>query len=134
MDLINQLIFVGALLIVLSVLAGMVSSRLGAPLLLVFLVLGMLAGEDGILGIQFGDYRSTFAVGSIGSAASTGSALSAQSRWSLLSYRSYATQMAARGAGRIPVAPAIFVALGLSGLAAYLRERRRARETSHLRP
>jgi cell volume regulation protein A len=65
MDLINQLIFVGALLIVLSVLAGMVSSRLGAPLLLVFLVLGMLAGEDGILGIQFGDYRSTFAVGSI---------------------------------------------------------------------
>jgi cell volume regulation protein A len=65
MDLINQLIFVGALLIVLSVLAGMVSSRLGAPLLLVFLVLGMLAGEDGILGIHFGDYRSTFAVGSV---------------------------------------------------------------------
>jgi cell volume regulation protein A len=65
MDLINQLIFVGALLIVLSVLAGMVSSRLGAPLLLVFLVLGMLAGEDGILGIHFSDYRSTFAVGSI---------------------------------------------------------------------
>jgi cell volume regulation protein A len=65
MDLINQFIFVGALLIMLSVLAGMVSSRLGAPLLLVFLVLGMLAGEDGILGIQFSDYRSTFAVGSI---------------------------------------------------------------------
>ncbi|HVY97911.1 MAG TPA: potassium/proton antiporter [Dongiaceae bacterium] len=65
MDLINQLIFIGALLIVLSVLAGMVSSRLGAPLLLVFLILGMLAGEDGILGIHFSDYRSTFAVGSI---------------------------------------------------------------------
>jgi cell volume regulation protein A len=65
MDLINQLIFVGALLIVLSVLAGMVSSRLGAPLLLIFLVLGMLAGEDGILGIHFSDYRSTFAVGSV---------------------------------------------------------------------
>jgi potassium/hydrogen antiporter len=65
MDLINQLILVGALLIVLSVLAGMVSSRLGAPLLLVFLVLGMLAGEDGILGLHFSDYRSTFAVGSV---------------------------------------------------------------------
>jgi cell volume regulation protein A len=50
---------------VLSVLAGMVSSRLGAPLLLVFLVLGMLAGEDGLIGIHFSDYRSTFAVGSV---------------------------------------------------------------------
>ena len=65
MDLINQLILIGALLIVLSVLLGMVSSRLGAPLLLVFLILGMLAGEDGVLGLEFSDYRSTFAVGSV---------------------------------------------------------------------
>ncbi|HEY4162038.1 MAG TPA: potassium/proton antiporter [Dongiaceae bacterium] len=65
MDLVNQFIFIGALLIVLSVLAGMVSSRLGAPLLLVFLLLGMLAGEDGLLRIHFSDYRSTFAVGSV---------------------------------------------------------------------
>jgi cell volume regulation protein A len=65
MDLVNQFIFIGALLILLSILAGMVSSRLGAPLLLVFLLLGMAAGEDGVLGIPFADYRSTFAVGSI---------------------------------------------------------------------
>ena len=65
MDLVNQFIFIGALLILLSILAGMVSSRLGAPLLLVFLLLGMLAGEDGIFHISFSDYRSTFAVGSI---------------------------------------------------------------------
>jgi cell volume regulation protein A len=65
MELVNQFIFIGALLILLSILAGMVSSRLGAPLLLVFLLLGMLAGEDGVLGIAFSDYRSTFAVGSI---------------------------------------------------------------------
>jgi cell volume regulation protein A len=65
MDLVNKFIFIGALLIFLSVLAGKVSSRLGAPLLLVFLLLGMLAGEDGILGIRFTDYRSTFAVGSV---------------------------------------------------------------------
>ncbi|MDQ7250679.1 potassium/proton antiporter [Dongia sedimenti] len=65
MDLVNQFIFIGALLILLSILAGMVSSRLGAPLLLVFLLLGMLAGEDGIFHIHFNDYRSTFAVGSI---------------------------------------------------------------------
>src|SRR5262249_35493557 len=38
---------------------------LGAPLLLVFLILGMLAGEDGLLGLEFSDYRSTFAVGSV---------------------------------------------------------------------
>ncbi|HVO03733.1 MAG TPA: potassium/proton antiporter [Candidatus Cybelea sp.] len=63
-SLINGVIFIGALLIALSVVAGMFSSRLGAPLLLVFLLLGMLAGEDG-LGIRFDDYNATFAVGSI---------------------------------------------------------------------
>ena len=64
MELVNQLIFVGALLIVISVVAGMYSSRLGAPILLVFLLLGMAAGEDGF-GIAFSDYTSTFAVGSV---------------------------------------------------------------------
>jgi len=62
--LINGFILVGGLLIVLSVIAGMFSARLGAPILLVFLVLGMLAGENG-LGIEFSDYRATFAVGSV---------------------------------------------------------------------
>src|SRR3954447_21242588 len=64
MELVNQFIFIGALLIVISVVAGMYSARLGAPILLVFLLLGMLAGEDGF-GIEFSDYTSTFAVGSI---------------------------------------------------------------------
>jgi cell volume regulation protein A len=61
----NEFILIGALLILVSILAGMLSSRLGAPLLLVFLLLGMLAGEDGILGIKFSDYHLTFTVGSI---------------------------------------------------------------------
>ncbi len=65
MALINQLIFLGALLALISILLGQLSSRLGAPLLLVFLVLGMLAGEDGPLGIAFQSYQTTFAVGSI---------------------------------------------------------------------
>ncbi|WP_374656419.1 potassium/proton antiporter [Dongia sp.] len=65
MALINQLIFLGALLALISILLGQISSRLGAPLLLVFLVLGMLAGEDGPLGLQFQSYEATFAVGSI---------------------------------------------------------------------
>ncbi|MBI2254581.1 MAG: potassium/proton antiporter [Proteobacteria bacterium] len=65
MALINQLIFLGALLALISILLGQLSSRLGAPLLLVFLVLGMLAGEDGVLGIAFQNYQTTFAVGSV---------------------------------------------------------------------
>ncbi len=69
MELINQVIFqvifVGALLVAVSILLGMVSSRVGAPLLLVFLGLGMLAGEDGPGGITFNDFRTTYLAGSI---------------------------------------------------------------------
>ena len=45
MELAHELILVGAGLGVLSILAGLASRRLGAPVLLVFLVLGMLAGR-----------------------------------------------------------------------------------------
>lgn len=65
MEFINQIIFLGAVLAVISILLGQLSSRLGAPLLLVFLLLGMLAGEDGLLGLPFDSYRATYAVGSI---------------------------------------------------------------------
>ena len=59
----NQLIFIGALLFVAAVLLNAWAYRVGAPLLLVFLVLGMLAGEDGPGGIRFDDYRATYIVG-----------------------------------------------------------------------
>ena len=59
------MILVGAALGVLSVLAGLLSRRLGAPVLLVFLVLGMLAGEDGPGGIQYDDFASAYLVGSV---------------------------------------------------------------------
>ena len=65
MDFINQIILLGAILAVISILLGQLSSRLGAPLLLVFLILGMLAGEDGLLGIPFDSFNATYAVGSI---------------------------------------------------------------------
>ena len=51
----TTVILIGAGLVILSILAGLISTRFGAPLLLVFLVLGMLAGEDGPGGIQFED-------------------------------------------------------------------------------
>lgn len=62
---IDHTIFIGAALVLVSIIAGMFSSRLGAPLLLVFLGLGMLAGEDGPLGIPFDDFRLTYLVGSM---------------------------------------------------------------------
>ena len=65
MDVAHHLILVGAGLVVLSIFAGLVSSRVGAPLLLVFLGLGMLAGEDGPGGIRFGDFQAAYLAGSL---------------------------------------------------------------------
>jgi cell volume regulation protein A len=65
MEAINHTILLGGFLIVASILAGMFSSRLGAPLLLVFLGLGMLAGEDGPGRIAFNDFALTYLVGSV---------------------------------------------------------------------
>jgi cell volume regulation protein A len=65
MELAHHLILVGAGLVVLSIFAGLVSSRVGAPLLLVFLGLGMLAGEDGPLGMRFGDFDTAYLAGSL---------------------------------------------------------------------
>ena len=65
MEAANAMILVGASLGVLSVLAGLLSRRLGAPVLLVFLILGMLAGQDGPGGIAYGDFSSAYLVGSL---------------------------------------------------------------------
>lgn len=60
----NILILVGAALAVLGVFSSLVASRVGAPLLLVFLLVGILAGEQGPGGIQFDDFYATYIVGS----------------------------------------------------------------------
>jgi cell volume regulation protein A len=60
MDFSNQIILLGALLILTSILASAFSARFGAPILLVFLVLGMLAGEDGPGGIEFNDFQIAY--------------------------------------------------------------------------
>jgi cell volume regulation protein A len=61
----NAAIFAGALLLVLSIVASDVSSRLGAPILFVFIVLGMLAGEDGPGGIQYDDFETSYVIGTL---------------------------------------------------------------------
>lgn len=65
MELWNTAILVGALLLVVSIVASDFSSRLGAPLLLVFIFLGMLAGEDGPGGIPFDDFRASYVTGTL---------------------------------------------------------------------
>ena len=65
MDYINTLFLIGAVLLCFSVLASSLSSRLGIPLLLIFLIIGMLAGVDGIGRIQFEDANTAFLIGSL---------------------------------------------------------------------
>lgn len=63
MDSINTLFLFSGSLIALSILASRLSSLFGLPLLVIFLGLGMLAGEDGLLGIDFDDYSLAFIIG-----------------------------------------------------------------------
>ncbi|ABM61358.1 potassium/proton antiporter [Halorhodospira halophila] len=65
MDLTNQLILFGAALLLVSVLASVVSDRVGAPMLLVFLGIGMLLGEEGLFGIDFDDIQAAHLIGSL---------------------------------------------------------------------
>jgi cell volume regulation protein A len=61
----NQLILLGAFLLLLSIFVGLVSSRIGAPLLLAFLALGIFFGEEGPGGIFFDNYFAAYTIGSI---------------------------------------------------------------------
>ncbi len=61
----NAVLLFGATLVLAGILSSLVAKRFGAPLLLIFRVSGMLAGEDGPGGIKFDDYQMTFLVGSL---------------------------------------------------------------------
>lgn len=62
---INHLFLIGAFLVAVSVLLSAVSSRVGIPILLVFLGVGILAGEDGPGGIHFNDYSVAYLVSNL---------------------------------------------------------------------
>ncbi len=57
------LLTISGLLMVISVLFSRASERFGVPVLLVFLVIGIAAGSEGIGGLPFEDYAFTFRVG-----------------------------------------------------------------------
>lgn len=52
---IENIVLIGSLLLFISIVAGKTSYKFGVPTLLLFLAIGMLAGSDGIGGINFDD-------------------------------------------------------------------------------
>ncbi|MFZ0176705.1 MAG: potassium/proton antiporter [Pseudolabrys sp.] len=65
LDSVSLAILLGSLLVLAGILSSLIALRFGAPLLLVFLLLGMLAGEGGPGGIKFDDVGAAYTVGSI---------------------------------------------------------------------
>ncbi len=60
---VEPLLLTGAVLVLAGILASKTASRLGIPALLLFLVLGMAAGSDGLGGLQFDDAELAQAIG-----------------------------------------------------------------------
>src|SRR5262245_58274583 len=65
LDSVNIVILLGAILVLAGIMSSLIALRFGAPLLLAFLIVGMLAGEAGPGGIKFDDVRTAYIVGSI---------------------------------------------------------------------
>jgi cell volume regulation protein A len=65
LDSVSLAILLGAVLVMAGILSSLLALRFGAPLLLVFLLIGMLAGDSGPGQLRFDDVRSTYLVGSV---------------------------------------------------------------------
>jgi cell volume regulation protein A len=65
LDSVSIAIFLGAVLVMAGILSSLLALRFGAPLLLVFLFIGMLAGDAGPGQLSFDDVRTTYLVGSV---------------------------------------------------------------------
>ncbi|AOY02087.1 potassium/proton antiporter [Jeongeupia sp. USM3] len=61
----NYWLLLGSFLLLLATLSSAITARLGLPLLLVFLGVGMLAGDSGPGQIQFSNYPLAFGVGNV---------------------------------------------------------------------
>jgi cell volume regulation protein A len=65
LDQVSIAILLGAVLVMAGILSSLLALRFGAPLLLVFLFIGILAGDSGPGQLQFDDVRTTYLVGSV---------------------------------------------------------------------
>lgn len=65
MFLIDQLILLAAVLILIGIISSKLSARLGLPVLVLFLLVGMLAGDAGIGGISFDSPDAAHALGTL---------------------------------------------------------------------
>jgi cell volume regulation protein A len=65
LDTVSIAILLGAVLVMAGILSSLLALRFGAPLLLVFLLIGMLAGDAGPGHIEFNDVGTTYLVGSV---------------------------------------------------------------------
>jgi potassium/hydrogen antiporter len=65
MEFVNLPLLAASALVFASVLTSLFSARIGLSFLLIFLLAGILAGEDGIGGYRFDDFRLSFWVGNL---------------------------------------------------------------------
>lgn len=65
MFVIDQTILLASVLILLGIFSSKLSARLGLPMLVLFLLIGMLAGESGIGGIEFDNPEAAHALGTL---------------------------------------------------------------------
>ncbi|MDT7858395.1 potassium/proton antiporter [Rubrivirga sp. S365] len=62
---VNAVLFVAGLLLLFGIVSSKLSARIGMPVLVLFLGVGMLAGSEGLGGVAFEDYELANALGSV---------------------------------------------------------------------